>query len=79
MGGALLHNGDDEAPGLGVTANAILLLGFMYGRFAADDVYEPVSADPETACLLIRHRISGNVHRVSIVQASGTEFAPVTG
>ena len=61
---------------MGVTANTVLLLGFLYGRFAEDDTYASVSADAEAGVLLLRHRISGNVHRITIVQAEGTEFAP---
>lgn len=74
--GALLHNGDDQAPDLGCTANAVLLLGYLYGRFAHDETYVSESADTATGTLIVRHRFSGNGYRITIAQHDGTEFAP---
>lgn len=83
--GALLHNGDDDAPELGVTANAILVAGVVAGLLDqhADTTrglnvltYRTVAVDAASASIEVINARSGNRFRIMVVQATGSEFAP---
>lgn len=58
---------------MGVTGNAVLLLGHIVGAFSRDDVYDLEEAIPAAGTMTMRHRVSGNLHRVSVVQVEGRE------
>jgi hypothetical protein len=58
---------------MGVTQNAILLLGYISGAVTRlDGMYEPVKVDAANGTLILRHRKSGNLHRIAVVQIEGS-------
>ena len=71
-----LHNAlavsDDR---MGVTGNAVLLLGYVAGSIGRADepTYEVESADAASGCQVVRHILSGNTYRISVVQLDGVE------
>lgn len=63
------------AEDMGVTGNAILLLGViagLMGRDADQAIYEVVEAYPAEGWQILRHMASENTYRVSVVQLDGT-------
>lgn len=70
------RDGDQEAtPGLGVTSNAQLVLGFVMAAInwrLIEHTYELLDFDAASASFRLRHRGNGNVHRVSVEQTEGS-------
>lgn len=64
---------DPLAPNMGVTGNAILLLGYIGEAVSRDGVYEFESADPAMGEQVIRQRASGNSYSVTVRQIDGVE------
>lgn len=58
---------------MGLTANAVLLLGYIAGALARDDRYEIVEAQPANGTSTIRHRLTGNLYAIAVMQLEGTE------
>ena len=60
---------------MGVTANAILLLGNVTSHIigAPDRLYEVEQIDVGAGALLVRRRGTENIHQISIVQLEGSE------
>lgn len=61
------------AHAIGITANAILLLGYIGGAVSRDEVYDIESADTITGGQVIRHCASGNHYAVVVRQIDGVE------
>lgn len=60
-------------PDMGVTGNAILLLGYIGGAVSRDGLYEIESADTVTGGQVIRHCASGNHYAIVVRQIDGVE------
>lgn len=58
---------------MGVTGNAILLLGYIGGAVSRDGVYEIESAYPVTGGQVVRHCASGNHYAIAVRQIDGVE------
>lgn len=61
---------------MGVTGNAVLLLGFIAGVIdarAADSWYELEAVDAIAGTQTLRNTVNGNTFRVSVVQVEGSE------
>jgi hypothetical protein len=61
---------------MGVTGNAILVLGFIAGAIHSrgeDAFYELVEVDAAKGTHVLRHCTNGNTYLVSVVQLDGTE------
>lgn len=61
---------------MGVTANAVLLLGYIGGRLLLgpdDTMYEFVEADAAAGTQIVRHRLTDNTYRIAVVQLAGSE------
>lgn len=56
-----------------VTANAVLLLGYIAAAVTMrdDPTYDLVSVEPDAGTQLIQHRLTGNTYRVSVEQIGG--------
>ena len=61
--------------GMGVTGNAILLLGYAGGCLlgAPDPLYAVEEADPRAGTLQVRRHGTDNIYRISVVQLEGIE------
>ena len=64
---------DAASSEMGVTGNAILLLGYIAGALGRDDLYEAISAEPVVGTQIVRHRTTGNLYRIAVVQIEGVE------
>lgn len=67
---------DGTEPDMGVTSNAILLLGYIAGAMLSrrDGATYPLrDARPDAGELILEHIVSGNTYRVSVVQLTGVE------
>jgi hypothetical protein len=73
---SLVTTGGSADTHMGVTGNAILLLGFIAGCIdarAPDTWYELESVDAQEGTQILRNVDTGNTFRVSVVQLEGTE------
>lgn len=64
------------AEDMGVTGNAVLLLGYIGGLVsspASDRPYDVSNVDAARGEVTVRHQRSGNLYRVSVVQIEGTQ------
>lgn len=64
------------ADDMGVTGNAILLLGYLggvVGRPELQSEYEFAAVEPGEGWMVLKNRRSGNSFRVSVSQIGGTE------
>jgi hypothetical protein len=57
--------------GMGVTGNAVLLLGYIAGAIGREGTYEFVEAQPDDATQTVRHAVTGNLYRISVTQIEG--------
>ena len=72
---AVLHAGGSSETDMGVTGNAIILLGFIAGAIdarAPDAWYDLEFVDVHAGFQVLRHSVTGNTFRVSVVQLEGT-------
>ncbi|PTQ65945.1 hypothetical protein C8J45_101809 [Sphingomonas sp. PP-CE-3G-477] len=58
---------------MGVTGNAILLLGYIGGAVSRDGVYEIESVYSVTGGQVVRHCASGNHYAIAVRQIDGVE------
>lgn len=70
---SVIHAGGSADHHMGVTDNAILLLGYLAGGIYGRAPYEVVESDAPAGTVTVEHAVSGNTYRVSVVQLEGTE------
>ncbi|MEG3167525.1 hypothetical protein U1737_04875 [Sphingomonas sp. LB3N6] len=64
---------DARAADMGITGNAVLLLGYIGGALARDDSYAIESIDVAAGTQVIRHCRTGNLYSVTVPQIDGVE------
>lgn len=70
---SVIHAGGSADHHMGVTGNAILLLGYLAGGIYGRAPYGVVAVDAPAGTVTVEHAVSGNTYRVSVVQLEGTE------
>ena len=60
---------------MGVTGNAMLLLGYIGGLLVFEDepTYRLISVDAASGSQVLEHRLTENTYRVHVEQLSGSE------